>query len=193
MNGLREQYPNTFNTSNINYSLAGQFKRINMYDAAMDAVVIGNFGVTEVSGVPNFPYTGTWYDYFSGESIVEENLSNAFLLQPGEYRVYTSQPLEQPDLQSVGLEENLLDIELSVLPNPASDYISLNFELVNAGMLQVMILDNEGRIIRREVEKSVQVGVQNMNLDITALSAGTYHVLVALDGVPNAFPFIKVK
>ena len=193
MNGLREQYPNTFNTSNINYSLAGQFKRINMYDAAMDAVVIGNFGVTEVSGVPNFPYTGTWYDYFSGESIVEENLSNAFLLQPGEYRVYTSQPLEQPDLQSVGLEENLLDIELSVLPNPASDYISLNFELVNEGMLQVMILDNEGRIIRREVEKSVQVGVQNMNLDITALSAGTYHVLVALDGVPNAFPFIKVK
>jgi hypothetical protein len=192
MNGLRENYPNTFNSSDMNYSLAGQFKRINLYNAAMDAVVIGNFGVTEVSGVPNFPYTGTWFDYFSGEAIVEDNLSNSFLLQPGEYRIYTSQQIEQPDLQSVGIQEQLLNLEVGIRPNPASDQLALDFELLTSGKLEVMILDAEGRIIRRLKNAEVGASQQYLTYDITGLSAGNYHVLIALDGLPNSYPFIKI-
>jgi len=193
MNGLREDYPNTFNSSDISYALGGQFKRINLYNAAMDAVVIGNFGVTEVSGVPNFPYTGTWYDYFSAESIVEESLNNAFLLQPGEYRVYTSEPLSQPDITSEIRDYELLEVHVDLYPNPAQDILNVRFDLEHGGRLEVMILDVQGRIIRRDVNRTVSAGNQSFSLDISRLSAGEYHVLVALDGRPDAFPFMKAE
>lgn len=191
MNALREDYPNTFNSTDINYSLGGQFKRINLYNPGLDAVVIGNFGITEVSGVPNFPFTGTWYDYFSGEAIIEENLSNPFLLQPGEYRIYTSQPLETPVLTTSVEEMELLDISLNLYPNPAMDQITADFELEGEGMMEVMILDMNGRIIREVSKGNVQAGMQRVLVDVQDLAEGNYHLLIALNGDANAFPFVK--
>ena len=47
--------------------------------------------------VPGFPYTGTWYDHFTGLPTSVNSLSNAMTLQPGEWHLYLDTPLPTPD------------------------------------------------------------------------------------------------
>ena len=98
--------------------------------------------------IPGFTQTGTWYDYFAGASIIEDNLSNAFLLQPGEYRVYTTVELETPDI-SVGLEEITFEggSFLGTYPNPFSDFTQISYQLDSPQKTTVRVLDMQGRVV----------------------------------------------
>ena len=88
-----------FSTSDFNIDVWGHAKAIRLYSPEMNVVIIGNFDVAPQSIIPGFPYAGgTWHDYFSGNSFVENNLSNAYTLQPGEYHIYTDQALPVPDI-----------------------------------------------------------------------------------------------
>ncbi|NNK80192.1 MAG: hypothetical protein HKO93_01740 [Flavobacteriales bacterium] len=192
MNGLRRDYPNTFNSSNFEYALGGAFKRINLYNDDMDAVVIGNFDVEPYSAAPNFPYTGTWFDYFSGEEIIEDNLSNEFLLQPGEYRVYTSEPLEQPEI-SVSVPDFDVDaLDVDLYPTITSDNVSVKFDLGSEPrILDVWLYDISGKEVKRFVDRQRTSGPQNLSLDVNDLSVGKYHLLIGADGVPTVLEIIK--
>lgn len=104
LNWLRRDH-GVFATDNYNIDVWGHAKAIRLYDPWMNVVIIGNFDVADQSIVPGFPHTGTWYDYFSGASFVEDNLSNPYLLAPGEYHIYTDQMLAVPDIDgSTGIE-----------------------------------------------------------------------------------------
>ena len=46
--------------------------------------------------VPGFPYTGTWYDYLTGEAISVSDLTDAWSLDPGEFRILLDTPLPVP-------------------------------------------------------------------------------------------------
>ncbi len=87
-----------FSSTNYNYDVWGFGKRHIIEHSSMDVVIIANFDVQPLSMVPGFTKTGVWYDYFTGGAIIENDLNNAYLLEPGEYRIYTSEPLPTPDL-----------------------------------------------------------------------------------------------
>jgi len=197
MGYLRTNYPQVMNSSNHNAQFSGAFKRLNLYHQDMDVVVIGNFDVVPQQGLPNFPYTGTWYDYFGGFAIEEQNLSNEFLLQPGEYRVYTSIELPKPELTEVTSTPTsvfeVLDIELSVYPNPLTDKFKIDYELTNSGMVKLLVLDASGRTVQKLFEGNQSRGTQNMQFNIENLAAGSYYVLIEVDGLANAFPLVKVQ
>ncbi|MFQ6614948.1 MAG: alpha-amylase family glycosyl hydrolase, partial [Fidelibacterota bacterium] len=72
-------------------------KRIILSGSEMNAVIIGNFAVFGQSIDPAFPHTGAWYDYFSGDSLNIVNGNDALTLAPGEFHIYTDQPLEIPE------------------------------------------------------------------------------------------------
>src|SRR5690606_36343764 len=117
-----------FLSTNYNWDVSGKGKRLIIQHESMDVVIIGNFDVAPISMVPGFTQTGTWYDYLQGGSIIEENLNNAFLLQPGEYRIYTSAELETPDL-SVGLDDaknQMSKTPISVYPNPFEHFTNIS-------------------------------------------------------------------
>jgi hypothetical protein len=57
----------------------------------MGLVVIGNFDVTAQDISVSFPTAGTWYDYLGGATFTATGGAQTINLQPGEYRVYTSQ------------------------------------------------------------------------------------------------------
>jgi hypothetical protein len=97
INKLKTQYP-AFSSTNYNYDVWGFGKRLIIQHPSMDVVIMANFSVSPISMIPGFTRTGVWYDYFTGSSIIENNLSNAFLLQPGEYRIYTTEPLPTPNI-----------------------------------------------------------------------------------------------
>ena len=86
----------------------------------MDLIVLGNFDVVTNTSSPIFTRSGTWYDYFSGESIsVTDTLIN-IELQPGEFHIYTTKKLETPE------EDLLTDIHEISSQLPAS-YNNKNF------------------------------------------------------------------
>lgn len=157
---LKTDYP-TFSTTDFSIDLGGYGKRIHLNHPDMNAVVIGNFNVTGINMVPGFQHTGTWYDYFTGEAIVENDLNNSFFLEPGEYRIYTDQPLPAPDL-STSIEETLsfFGQKLVAQPNPFSEETRIFVQNPNAEKVDVIILDIQGKIIRSFSQKD---GVQGKN------------------------------
>ena len=83
-------YLSTFTTGTITYNLSGAFKWMEVYDNNLKIVVIGNFDVISQTGSVTFPSAGTWYDYLNGTTITATGSSQSFLLQPGEYHVFTN-------------------------------------------------------------------------------------------------------
>lgn len=136
-------------SDNYTWDVGGTGKRLIIEDPAMNTVIIANFDVNEISMVPGFPHTGTWYNYLSGESIVEEDLNNAFLLQPGEYRIYTDVELATPDL-SVGLGDLSFGKGKmgSAYPNPFRNFTTISYQLNARQNLSLEIFDINGKRVK---------------------------------------------
>ncbi|WP_432328415.1 alpha-amylase family glycosyl hydrolase [Mucilaginibacter sp. P25] len=84
-----------FASTNYTYDLAGPIKTIQLKDAGANVEVVGNFDVVLQTGSISFPATGTWYDNINKTSISVTSLPYSMTLQPGEYHVYSSAPLQQ--------------------------------------------------------------------------------------------------
>ncbi len=149
---LKKENP-VFQTTNYSQSFFGKQKRINLYHSSMDAVVIGNFDV--VSGVvdPNFSQVGTWYEFFSGDTLEVTNPTANLPLNPGEYRLYTTEKLNPPelimDIDNPSFSTN--DIPVMVYPNPSQNFINIKISPDQSVNLSVSIFDITGREVIRLV------------------------------------------
>jgi 1,4-alpha-glucan branching enzyme len=138
-----------FRSDNYTWDVSGLGKRLIIQHPDMDVVIIANFEVTPISMVPGFTQTGTWYDYFTGEAIVENDLNNPFLLEPGEYRVYTTVELETPDITTGVYDTDFVGGKLDApYPNPFRDFTQLSFTLERAAQVDVRVMDMQGRVVR---------------------------------------------
>jgi len=93
---LKKNQP-VFGTFDYSVDGSGMGKRIHLYGPDQNAVLVGNFDVNPINMVPGFPYTGTWYDHFTGLPLSVNNLGQAQTLQPGEWHLYLDTPLPTPD------------------------------------------------------------------------------------------------
>ena len=96
---LRERYPlfrsgQTEVTERLGASTLGRWIKLSLEGAASgepsQAVVVGNFAVTEQTVAPGFPAAGTWHEVFSGEALEVTDTGVGLALAPGEYRLYTN-------------------------------------------------------------------------------------------------------
>lgn len=127
MIGFKTQYPDTWNNTNNNLDVSGVTKRINLNGPVFDVVVVANFGITAQSVNPSFSQTGTWYEYFSNTTVNITNTTATINLQPGEYRVYSTQQLQNP-LSTEDAISNGLDL-IKLYPNPAQNSFRLSSEI----------------------------------------------------------------
>ncbi|MGB5980931.1 MAG: alpha-amylase family glycosyl hydrolase [Nonlabens sp.] len=143
---LKTEFPETFNSTNNFLDVDTKLKRINLYGPNFDAVVIANFEVGARGINPSFSRTGTWYDYTNNNAPRAINSSNqnaAIGLAPGEYRVFTSQPLNRP--LSNGIDADLADQDvISLYPNPATT----QFELSDREVDTVKIFNISGQRVK---------------------------------------------
>ncbi len=111
-----------FATRNFSLSLGGALKRIHLNHDSNQVTVLGNFGVTEGTIIPNFQKTGTWYEFFSGQTLEVTNVNQTIQLQPGEYRLYSTVRFEgdNPPL-SAQLHDNVHNASATVFPNPSQN------------------------------------------------------------------------
>ena len=180
MNSLRNNY-DVFHTSDYTMRTSGLRKSIQLNGGDFDANVLGNFGVTAGDISPYFQSTGTWYEFFTGDSLEVTNTTAPITLDAGEYRLYTTVKLNTPDLDkpisidSITSVDEVTEEDLSsvtVFPNPANGafYISWSAPGVTDGNFE--LFDLSGKLM---LTKSVPRGTELLEINEGAvLKSGVY-------------------
>lgn len=153
---LKIEY-DVFETNDFSIDVDEAMKHVNLNGDNMDAVIIGNFDVYPGEITPQFSQTGTWYDYITGDSLEVNSTDQPVTLQPGEYRIYTSEKIAPSGL-SVSIDEYGEPFESSIYPNPSSDHFNIGFELNNGSSVQVKVFDVYGREVVQLLNSKLEAG-----------------------------------
>ncbi len=193
LTGIKNEY-DVFRTTNFNISLSSTFKRIKLNHFSMNAVVLGNFGVTAGSMNPDFQQTGRWYDFFSGDSIEVTNTQTQISLEPGEFHIYTTVKLPTPEAGLLTLvdENESLNIKEYKLeqnyPNPFNPTTRINYQLPEASKVILKVYDVLGREIATIVNQFQNAGKYSVEFSASGgLSSGVYFYRI------SAGDFIQTK
>ncbi len=173
---LRQQYP-IFNSTSVTQQLdnglwkeivlkAVPFKETPASSNEMSAVTIANFDVTTRNEIVNFPHTGKWYNYFSGEEITVSSTSQVISLLPGDFNLFTNFPLTKPEI--VLNTEVPSQKDISIYPNPTNSIVNIEAILPLSGQLDIYNLQGV-RMMQIELEDSNQ-----QQIDVHQLPSGQY-------------------
>ena len=190
LNNLKKTEP-VFSTTNFNIDLGGFGKRIHL-NGTNNAVVVGNFQTTSLNMIPGFQHTGTWYDYFTGNSFQVTDLGATFFFEPGEYHVYTDYQLAVPDLNT-SLSEVMSFAKSTFLiwPNPSSHNVNLAYSMSQAAKVQIVLRDLTGRVVTSFNTQGVSgINQSEWNLTGENISAGSYIISIETEGRRESAPFI---
>ncbi len=159
-----------FSTNDFSLSVSTAVKRIELNHADMDVRIIGNFDVVSQSANPDFSKTGTWYDYFSGESLEVSNVNDPISLLPGEYRIYTTKALEKPQLPTTIRSNVIQKGQFRIFPNPVNEAL-----YVESGSKpdEIRITDLTGRTMKVINPKSGSI-----SLDFSDMKPGIYFLII---------------
>jgi len=80
-------------------------------------------------------------------------------------------------------EPALLDPVFSVYPNPATDYIKIEFDLLSKAHVRVSLFDIMGRENIVATSQSMNKGIHTITMETRELPTGTYYVRVQADAV----------
>ena len=149
------------------------------------AVVMGNFGVTEVIHEAYFMEEGTWYEYFTDTEVfvpVIPDPSPPITLRPGEFRIYTDVDIPSPagELGAVASEGESGDPVPEglglVYPNPAAGAATVGLTVYTERDVRVELLDVLGRRVRLLADGLFAPGTYEVRVETAGLPAGTYVV-----------------
>ena len=140
----------------------------------MDVTIVGNFSLTTNNVQPNFSKTGSWFDYFSGESITVSDPIAPIPLTPGEFHIYTTvkQPTPKAGLVTAVEDEETNPLVL-VYPNPTHGKVYLSLGTEVHGTVHLSFRDILGRSIDLQ---SVLYQGQPLELDVTKFEQGIYFI-----------------
>jgi glycosidase len=171
MMDMRKKY-DVFNTSNFIYALNGTSKRINLNGTNMDVTVVGNFGVSQNDVYPNFQHTGTWYDYFTGDSITVTNATAPMSFGPGEWHIYSDVKLSDAAFMDVP-EDVLAEVNpFMAFPNPSTGVVDLLLDFAEGTAVNWSLVDVSGRTTAQGTIESEGPMVETM--DFSSLPRGMY-------------------
>jgi glycosidase len=165
---LKKDYE-VFSTDNFTLTVSASIKKINLIHATMDAYIIGNFGVTQLTANQSFTRTGWWYDYFSGDSVNVTSLTENITLEPGDFRIYTTTKLPTPEagiLLDVEQIDDLIPVEFTLeqnYPNPFNPSTIIRYSIVSPSLVSLKIFDVLGREVNTLVNKEQVNGVYEVN------------------------------
>jgi len=182
-----------FSTTNFNLDVGGSGKRIHLNHPQMDVTIVGNFGVEGFSMIPGFQQTGTWYDYFSGEAIEVNDLNQSFFYAPGQYHIYTSIPLETPEIET-GLSEIERHNRVPAWPNPFNDQLSIDLSDFSGQQATVRLYDLNGRMVNELFSGTVPYGQTLMtHVGLSGTPHGVYLLEVATPSQRDVQRLVKVN
>ena len=143
---LKKQF-NVFRTTDFTLNVSDAMKSIHLFHADMNVVVLGNFGVEEGQIDPNFASTGDWYEYFSGDTLDVSDTNAELMLDPGEYRIYSTQKLGESRFTGIDDLPIVQTKVFDVYPNPADRNLFFNLSSIDEDLEELMILNSNGQVV----------------------------------------------
>ncbi|MFT4682369.1 MAG: hypothetical protein ACI9YU_002231, partial [Flavobacteriales bacterium] len=185
---LKHEQP-VYSCTDYGLDLGGTGKRMWLSHPDMNVSVTYNSDVTGFDMTPDFQHTGTWYNYFTGEPYEVNQTSQTLYYGPGQYYVFTDQPLPIPDTSFVPFpEENPDDISetdrsaLKVYPNPTSSSAIIEFELDGENLQSIEVLDLMGRTVDQlNISNSRNAGLNRFKWNADGFENGQYIFKVVTD------------
>ncbi len=183
--------------SSVEQTLAGVVKRIKISYATLNASIVGNFGVGALSIDPSFQHAGDWYDYFTGDTLIINDVHAAIALHAGEFHIYTDQKLTTPDedlinalpfsttgpVKTFSLSQNY--------PNPFGDgraasgnnrYTVITYRLPRFCRVQLTVFNSLGQKVRTIVDRNQPRGKYHVKFDARGLASGIYFYQLQVGG-----------
>lgn len=189
-----------FRSDSVVANVAGAGKSITIYHSSMDVTIIGNFDVVPLTINPNFSRGGTWYDYFSGDSIYIASAHDLRQLQPGEFHIYTTKKLLTPDLGEVKPGENTpSDFVLHQnYPNPFNSSTTFQFDVPVPSSLSLKIFNLLGQEVAVLANGTFAAGehqvIWNGRTDTgVQASSGVYFVRLEADSFTDTKKTVLMK
>ncbi len=190
---LKRNY-DAFRTTDFSLDVGGTMKVIKLHSSSMNVVVVGNFGVTAGNVTPNFHQAGTWYDYFSGQSINVSNPSDPLSLDAGEFHIYTSLQLPTPEdglILDMDDEEIVTDYSLAQnYPNPFNPSTTISFAMQKPGNVTIRVYNLLGQEIRTLIDSEITAGKHQVSwdgLNNTGIKAASGIYLYRMDADGQTF------
>lgn len=168
LNELKQTYPE-FEGNNFTYNLKGSTKWYQMSEGGEYIIMLGNFDISHKNISVTFPETGKWYEFFSRDSINISLSNQTYLLSPGEYRLYSTRRINDPDVVTEIDDPLQMVSESDFYPNPSQDRIWLKG---NSDQARIIIYSLEGKL----VSDSYTNHLSGHSIDISNLTNGLYIV-----------------
>jgi 1,4-alpha-glucan branching enzyme len=187
-----------FKTTDFQADLGGIVKKVVLKNATTQLISVSNFALTERPISDVFPSAGKWYDYFTNEELNVSDLAKTYILQAGEFHIYTTNQLAKPESNLVpwkALGKNILSADneiedgIKLYPNPSRDFIKIEIPDAGKGYVFLKINDVMGRILS---ENEFKAGQKNYSIDIKSLPEGTYFLNVEQGEKKFVKKFVKL-
>lgn len=190
---LKKNY-DVFRTTDYSLDLDLATKSITLRGSDMNVVVVGNFGVENYDHAPDWPNTGTWYEFFT-QSQMDVNSTNQLVnLERGEYRIYTTEFIEKPEWLNTSVEEipeSLVESTFSVSPNPTKGNVYFDFELSNTSDVIIDIYDLTGKKLTEINRGELGAGKHQVNWNATGkLRSGLYFAMLRIGMNTESIKFV---
>jgi len=167
LNKLKQSYEE-FSPDVTEYSLAGDTKWYTLSKGNNHVIGLGNFDVQQKNIEITFPETGKYYEFFTHDSIEINTTSQSFTFEAGEYRLYSTQKFDDPDVttdvETISAKEN----NILIYPNPATSSLQL-FSLIPIDKVEIYSLTGKLMLVDTKSENEKQ-------LNINPLVSGIYLV-----------------
>ncbi len=177
---LRRSLP-VFSTDDFSLSLAGAAKTITLRHPSMNALIVGNFGLTNQDVTINFPSVGTWFEYYSGTELSLASTSSTLSINPGHFRIFTTTKLNREDY-FVGVVDKQADpqfLAINVWPNPLSTELTISISSQQGGRVDVALFDLNGRKVAAVYRGNLQPGGNSLQWGrADSLQKGVYMLVV---------------
>lgn len=184
---LRKSHP-VFTGDDFTYSLNGSVKSLVLNNNSMNALVAVNIDVNQQNETLDFQHNGWWYEYFSGDSIEVNGITN-LSMSPGEYRVYTDTKLSMPNiLNTVNINDyEMANWEVEIYPNPSANILNVDIKGCENQKIKYTIINYSGKIIKQENKL-----MKEMTLNIEDLKQGNYYLILEQNNNIISKEFIKL-
>lgn len=176
-----------FNTTDFELDLSPAVKKVKLHSPGLELVAVANLGLTSGQALQVFSSAGTWYEYFTGQTLNVVTPNILLPLAPGEYRLYTNQPIDLPSDTREQARPGFFG--LNIAPNPSPGPLSLRYELPQAATVRLEIFNMQGQRAFSQETGLQPAGPHSLEL-APLLPAGAYVLKIAAGGLMEAKTFV---